>query len=222
MTAIARAVAWPSVEADFWCSFDHATHRVPAARNQWVPNARRRLQHPGGNSGHDDAAAGDDWRSIAVQPDPRRNRTTSFTLGDLNIDYDFGPAVLTPISSYTTAKSRFFATPPLAHRQRRVRRRGTDAEVRISSPLYDRTKLEVAQPGVAPVRRHGELPVAVGGFYLGRGSPAMAESSPTPGYDATTLRFSTAGTSADLNAPPDTPQYGSNLTHSQPACALLR
>jgi iron complex outermembrane receptor protein len=89
---------------------------------------------------------------------------------------------------------------------------GTDAEVRISSPLYDRTKLEIFSQELRLSSAASEtFQWLVGGFYQDV-DRHYGQSLPTPGYDAITQRL--AGVvSADLNAPPDTAYY-SNLSYT--------
>ena len=66
-----------------------------------------------------------------------------FALADLNVTYDFGPLALTSISSYTNRKVTVLRDATQLTGSVTFDVGGTDSEVRISSPLYDRTKLKV-------------------------------------------------------------------------------
>jgi iron complex outermembrane recepter protein len=134
-----------------------------------------------------------------------------FALGDLNIVYNFGPVSLTSISSYTDRKVTVLRDATQLTGSVTFDVGGTDAEVRISSPLYDRTKLEVFSQELRLAGGTEQYQWLVGGFYQDV-DRRYGQSLPTPGYDAITERLDGVS-SADLNAPPDTPYY-SNLTYS--------
>ena len=135
-----------------------------------------------------------------------------FALGDLNVSYDFGPLALTSISSYTDRKVTVLRDATQLTGSVTFDIGGTDAEVRISSPLYDRTKLEVFSQELRLSSSASEsFQWLLGGFYQDV-DRRYGQSLPTPGYDAMTRRLSGV-VSADLNAPPDTP-YFSSLTYS--------
>jgi iron complex outermembrane recepter protein len=154
-----------------------------------------------------------DRQQYRQQPD---GLTDDFTLADLKIDYDTGPATLTSVTSYT-------------HRDVTVIRDATQltgsitydifgnvsipanpAGVRTSSPLYDRTKLNVISQELR-LASNGKQTVdwLVGGFYqhIGR---HYGQNLPTPGYD---LLAGDATHGAQYLAPPDTPFY-SDLGYS--------
>lgn len=141
-----------------------------------------------------------------------------FALGDLDIVYDFGPAALTSISSYTDRKVTVLRDATQLTGSVTFDVGGTDAEVRISSPLYDRTKLEVFSQELRLSGGTEKYQWLVGGFYQDV-DRRYGQSLPTPGYDAITLRLDGV-TSADLNAPPDTPYY-SDLSYSLKQYALF-
>jgi iron complex outermembrane receptor protein len=135
-----------------------------------------------------------------------------FTLGDLNIGYDFGPVALTSISSYTDRKVTVLRDATQLTGSVTFDVGGTDSEVRISSPLYDRTKLQVFSQELRLASGSKEnYQWVVGGFYQDV-DRHYGQSLPTPGYDAITQRLRGL-VSAQLNAPPDTPYY-SNLSYS--------
>jgi iron complex outermembrane receptor protein len=140
----------------------------------------------------------------------REGLSDQFTLTDLKIDYGFGPATLTSISSYT-------------HRNVRVLRDATQltgsvtyspigitdqASVRLNSPLYDRTNLNVFSQEVRLASTNNEvLQWLVGGFFQ-HINRHYGQDLPTPGYDALI-----GAPSSDFDAPPNTPFY-SNLTYT--------
>ena len=144
--------------------------------------------------------------------------TDDFTLADLKVTYDFGPATLTSVTSYT-------------HRNVLVLRDATQltgsvsfdvfadvftptnpAGVRTNSPLYDRTHLNVTSQEIR-VASNGKRAIdwLVGGFFQHVGR-RYGQSLPTPGYDALNASFANAlGT--DPLAPPDMP-FWSDLSYS--------
>jgi iron complex outermembrane recepter protein len=108
----------------------------------------------------------------------------AFNLADLKVEYDFGPATLTSITSYT-------------HRDVTVLRDATQLtgsvtydvfgevpQVRISSPLFDRTHLNVTSEELR-LASNGKSTVEwlVGGFFQHVGR-RYGQDLPTPGYDA--------------------------------------
>jgi iron complex outermembrane recepter protein len=106
----------------------------------------------------------------------------AFNLADLKVEYDFGPATLTSITSYT-------------HRDVTVLRDATQLtgsvsfdvgipEVRVSSPLYDRTHLNVTSEELR-LASNGTHTVdwLVGGFFQHVGR-RYGQDLPTPGYDS--------------------------------------
>ena len=116
--------------------------------------------------------------------------TDDFTLADLTIAYDTGPATLTSVTSYT-------------HRNVQVLRDATQltgsvtfdvfgdasvppdsAGVRTNSPLYDRTHLNVFSQELR-LASNGVQPIdwLVGGFFQHVGRH-YGQDLPTPGYDA--------------------------------------
>ena len=144
-----------------------------------------------------------------------------FTLGDLKIEYDFGGASLTSVSSYTDRKVTVLRDATQLTGSVTIDLNMTDptfnggtpqfvpANARISSPLFDRTKLKVFSQELR-IASTGESTVdwVLGGFYQDV-DRHYGQDLPTPGYDALTLiRFGAVST--DLNAPPNTPFY-SNL-----------
>ncbi|HEY7963631.1 MAG: TonB-dependent receptor [Steroidobacterales bacterium] len=148
--------------------------------------------------------------SLQQYTQQREGLLDQFMLTDLKVDYNFGPTTLTSITSYT-------------HRNVRALRDATQltgsvtfdalgiadqADVRLTSPLYDRTGLNATSEEVR-LASNGTQMVdwLVGGFFqhIGR---HYGQNLPTPGYDALV-----GDTSQDFGTPAaDTPFY-SNLTY---------
>ena len=134
----------------------------------------------------------------------REGLLDQFLLSDVKVDYGFGPATLTSVTSFT-------------HRDVRVLRDATQltgsvtydpigitdqASVRISSPLYDRTKLNIASEELRLASSGDQLvDWLVGGFFQ-HVNRHYGQDLPTPGYDALI-----GAPSSLFNAPPDTPFY---------------
>jgi len=133
-----------------------------------------------------------DRQQYRQQPD---GLTDDFTLADLKIDYDTGPATLTSVTSYT-------------HRDVQVLRDATQltgsvtfdvfgdvsvppnfAGVRTSSPLFDRTHLNVFSQELR-LASNGKQAIdwLVGGFFQHVGRH-YGQDLPTPGYDALNAEF---------------------------------
>src|SRR5262249_2564955 len=135
----------------------------------------------------------------------REGLLDQFFLGDLKVDYNFGPAALTSISSYT-------------HRNVRVLRDATQltgsvtfdalgipdqAAVRISSPLYDRTGLNVISQEFRVASNGTQTVDWLGGVFFQHVDRRYGQNLPTPGYDALV-----GAPSQDFGTPtPDTPFY---------------
>ncbi len=121
--------------------------------------------------------------------------TDDFTLSDLKVDYDLGPATVTSITSYT-------------HRNVLVARDATQltgsvtfdvfgdvftpdnpAGVRTNSPLLDRTHLNVTSEELRFASNGAQtIDWLIGGFFqhIGR---RYGQDLPTPGYDALNASF---------------------------------
>jgi len=138
----------------------------------------------------------------------REGLLDQFLLTDLDVNWNFGPATLTSITSYT-------------HRNVRVLRDATQltgsvtfdafgipdqATVRINSPLYDRTGLNVFSQEVR-VASNGTQNVdwLVGGFFQ-HVDRHYGQDLPTPGYDAVQESIGLPPSSG-FGAPADTPFY---------------
>jgi iron complex outermembrane receptor protein len=157
-----------------------------------------------------------------------------FLLGDLNVGWNFGAASLTSITSYT-------------HRNVRVLRDATQLTgsvtydvsglsslnptpdevqqlVRMSSPLYDRTGLEVLSEEVRLASNgSGLLDWLVGGFFQ-HVNRHYGQSLPTPGYDDFSRTLPpgvlAGADSAATGAPADNPFY-SDLSYTLKQYALF-
>ena len=137
-----------------------------------------------------------DLTQYRQQPD---GLTDDFTLADVKLDYDFGPATLTSVTSYT-------------HRNVQVLRDATQltgsvtfdvfgdasvppdfAGVRTNSPLYDRTHLNVLSEEVR-LASNGKQMIdwLVGAFFQHVGRH-YGQDLPTPGYDALNYESGTPG-----------------------------
>jgi iron complex outermembrane recepter protein len=135
----------------------------------------------------------------------REGLLDQFFLTDLDVNWNFGQATLTSITSYT-------------HRNVRVLRDATQltgsvtfdalgipnqADVRLNSPLYDRTGLNVISEEVRVASNGSEtVDWLVGGFFQ-HVDRHYGQNLPTPGYDVLVGAPSSA-----FGAPtPDTPFY---------------
>jgi iron complex outermembrane receptor protein len=149
--------------------------------------------------------------SLEQYTQQREGLSDQFLLSDLKVDYSFGFATLTSVTSYT-------------HREVRVLRDATqltgsvtvdilgnvpniETAARVNSPLFDRTGLNVISEEVR-LASNGSGPVEwlVGGFFQ-HVNRHYGQDLPTPGYDAL---ISTPG--SETNAPVDTPFF-SDLTY---------
>jgi iron complex outermembrane receptor protein len=134
-----------------------------------------------------------------------------FTLTDLHIEYDFGPVTLTSISSYTDREVVVTRDATSLTGSVTWDIGGTDAEVRLTSPLIDTTRLHAFSQEIrlaSPTT--GAFQWVAGAFYQDVGR-RYGQNLPTPGYDELTRRLADTDSAAN-GAPPDTP-YFSNLTY---------
>ncbi len=137
-----------------------------------------------------------------------------FNLADLKVDYDLGASALTSVTSFT-------------HRNVTVRRDATQlsgsvsfdlsgggstgalttpADVRLSSPLYDRTTLNVFSQELRLASTGSGRLDWLGGVFFQRYGRHYGQDLPTPGYDAFSIRLGYP-TSVATGAPPDTPFF---------------
>jgi iron complex outermembrane recepter protein len=146
----------------------------------------------------------------------REHFADQFMLGDLTMEFDLGPAVLTSISSYTdrtilvvrdasqlTGSVTFDIGGGAA----------SSAQVRTSSPLRDGTQVQVfTQELRLSSDTDSRFQWVVGGFYSDIDRD-YGQALPTPGYDDIMIDLICGGppncgvTSHDLGSPPDTPFY---------------
>ncbi|MBV8308736.1 MAG: TonB-dependent receptor plug domain-containing protein, partial [Gammaproteobacteria bacterium] len=116
----------------------------------------------------------------------RESLLDQFLLTDLDVSWNFGPATLTSITSYT-------------HRDVRVLRDATQltgsvtfdalkipdqASVRLTSPLYDRTGLNVFSQEVRVGSNGTQVVDWLAGGFFQHVDRHYGQNLPTPGYDA--------------------------------------
>lgn len=149
-----------------------------------------------------------------------------FTLADLKIEFDFGGATLTSVSSYTdrdvvVTRDASQLTGSVTYDLTFGHVTGYfPAEVRLNSPLIDSTKLEAfSQELRLASNGEGSFDWLVGGFYQ-QVDRNYGQNLPTPGYDAILQRRFNGATSATFGAPPNTP-YFSDLTYDFQQFALF-
>jgi len=136
--------------------------------------------------------------------------TDDFTLGDLKVDYNFGPTTLSAITSFTHRKVLVLRDASQLTGSITFDIFGPIPQVRLNSPLYDRSRINVLSEEVRLASNGNEqLQWLVGGFFQHAGRK-YGQSLPTAGYDAL-VGDSTNG--AQYNAPPNTPFY-SDLGYS--------
>jgi iron complex outermembrane receptor protein len=146
----------------------------------------------------------------------REGLTDDFTLGDLKIDYNLGVMTLTSITSYTDRKVLVLRDASQLTGSVTFDVGGSPAIVRLNSPLYDRTKLNVFSEEVRLASNGNEqLQWLVGGFFQ-HVDRHYGQNLPTPGYDAFSRTLPvgdlSGADSAATDAPPDTPFF-SNLSY---------
>jgi iron complex outermembrane recepter protein len=159
--------------------------------------------------------------SLQQYTQQREGLLDQFLLTDLNVNWNFGPATLTSITSYTHRNVRVLrdATQLTGSVTNDVAGtsslKPTPAEVqqlvRINSPLYDRTGLNVISQELRVASNGSErIDWLLGGFFQ-HVDRHYGQDLPTPGYDAfsRTLPLADFGfpDSAATGAPPDTPFY---------------
>ena len=148
----------------------------------------------------------------------REGLLDQFLLTDLKLDYNFGSTTLTSITSYTnrhvrvlrdaTQLSGSVTYSPLFTPLGLVSAANLQADVRLNSPLYDRTALNVVSEELRLASNGTQLiDWLVGGFFQ-HVDRHYGQDLPTPGYDA-----AVGIPSASQGAPPDTPFY-SDLSYT--------
>jgi iron complex outermembrane recepter protein len=136
----------------------------------------------------------------------REGLLDQFLLSDLKVDYAFGPATLTSVTSYTHREVRVLRDATQLTGSVTVQILGdipsTQAAARVNSPLYDRTSLNVLSQEIRLASNGNEqVDWLVGGFFQ-HVNRHYGQDLPTPGYDAL---ISTPGSAT--NAPVDTPFF---------------
>ena len=149
----------------------------------------------------------------------REGITDDFGLADLKIEYDLGSATLTSVSSYTHRKVTVLRDATQLTGSVTYDVFGQIPQVRISSPLFDRTRLNVLSEELR-LSSNGKEMVdwLVGGFFQHVGRH-YGQDLPTPGYDALN-----AGANFPLGPNPagliDTPFYSDINYHLQQYAAF--
>ncbi len=114
----------------------------------------------------------------------REGITDDFGLVDLKLDYDLGPATLTSISSYTNRKLVVKRDATQLTGSVTFDVFGGIPQVRISSPLYDRTRLNVISEEVRIGSNGNNTVDWLGGAFFQHVGRHYGQQLPTPGYDA--------------------------------------
>jgi len=141
----------------------------------------------------------------------REGITDDFKLADVKVEYNYGSATLTSVTSYTDRKVVVLRDATQLTGSVTFDVGGTAAEVRISSPLFDTTKLKVFSQELR-LGSNGDEPLQwVAGVFYQDVDRKYGQNLPTPGYDAITQRLFGV-VSSQLNAPANTPFY-SNLSY---------
>lgn len=134
-----------------------------------------------------------------------------FRLADLKMEFGLGGVTLTSVSSYTdrdltVLRDASQLTGSVTLSLSGTTGIATSADVRLNSPLYDRTSLKSFSQEVRLASdAGGAFEWLVGAFYQDIDRD-YGQDLPTPGYDALLVRLGLP-TSARFNAPPDTPYY---------------
>jgi iron complex outermembrane recepter protein len=136
----------------------------------------------------------------------REGLTDEFRLGDVKIEANVGPVTLSSITTYTNRDVLVLRDASQLTGSVTFDVGGTDAEIRIDSPLFDRTQLEAfSQEFRVSSNGSDTLQWLVGTFFEDV-DRKYGQTLPTAGYDAITERLFGVS-SADLLAPPDTPFF---------------
>ncbi|HLS81957.1 MAG TPA: TonB-dependent receptor [Steroidobacter sp.] len=135
-----------------------------------------------------------------------------FLLADLTIDWTFGGATLTSVTSYTDRDVVVLRDASQLSGSVTLTLGAvtgvpvTSEEVRLNSPLYDTTQLEMfSQELRLASAGGGAFEWLIGAFYQDI-DREYGQNLPTPGYDALLARLGLPPSSA-FNAPPDTPYH---------------
>jgi iron complex outermembrane recepter protein len=115
----------------------------------------------------------------------REGLLDQFVLTDLNVNWDFGPATLTSITSYTHRNVRVLRDATQLTGSVTYDALGIDdqASVRLNSPLYDRTGLNVISQEVRVASNGAQLVDWLAGGFFQHVDRHYGQNLPTPGYD---------------------------------------
>ena len=143
----------------------------------------------------------------------REQFADEFLLGDLTMEFDLGPAVLTSISSYTDRTILVVRDASQLTGSVTFDIGGSSAQIRTNSPLRDGTKVEsFTQELRLASDTDSRFQWVVGGFYSDIDRD-YGQKLPTPGYDAILESLLCGGvppcgvTSPERGAPPNTPFF---------------
>ena len=137
-----------------------------------------------------------------------------FELSDLKVDYDLGNMTLTSVTSYTHRTVTIVRDATQLSGSVTFDLSGggtthnvaTPAQVRLNSPLYDRTGLTVVSQELRLGSTGTQTVDWLGGLFWQHIGRHYGQDLPTPGYDALST-FLGYPTSPQTGAPPDTPFY---------------
>jgi len=131
-----------------------------------------------------------------------------FRLADLKMEFGFGPVGLTSVTTYINRDITVKRDASQLTGSVTIDLGGTAAQARLDSPLYDRTELKSWSQELR-LASSGEGPFQwLAGAYYQKTKRQYGQDLPTPGYDALTqVLLHPPKTSADFNAPPDTPFF---------------
>jgi len=134
--------------------------------------------------------------------------TDEFTMADLKMEFGFGDLGLTSVTTYIDRQVEVLRdASQLTGSVSKDIAVATPLEIRIDSPLYDNTDLQVfSQELRLASTREGPLQWLVGAFYQ-QADRKYGQTLPTSGYDDITRRLDPPVDSATFQSPPDTPFY---------------
>ncbi len=147
----------------------------------------------------------------------REGLNDNFRLGDLKIVYDFGPAALTSVTSFTNRDVLVTRDASQLTGSVTYQFGGTSADVRTNSPLLDHTSLQAFSQELRIGSQGKNVFDWLVGAYYEHYRKHYGQDLPTPGYDAMaegllcgadpSAGCINAVSSAGNGAPPDTPFY---------------
>jgi iron complex outermembrane recepter protein len=150
-----------------------------------------------------------------------------FTLGDLKIEYDLDGASVTSISSYTDREVVVLRDASQLTGSITMDFGGAADDARLTSALYDTTKLKVFSQEVRLASSgEGAVDWVIGYFYQDV-DRHYGQNLPTPGYDAFLVTRTPTPSDPNANQPnaffgaPDDSPFFSNLTYKLKQYAIF-